>query len=450
MKPRSILFGALVVLLLASATAQQRLTLTIDQAIEIGLENSRTLHTAEFKNMAAEAKASETNTLALPSLKFNGLYTRLSSVPPQAVIMPANSFGRGFPPSDISLTLSPTILNNYTLRATLQQPLFTGSKLSGAIQAAAFGAEATGHDYRKERADVIYNIKAAYWTLLRATEFKSFVDENIMQIESHVNDAQNLMQQGLMTTNDVMKVQVQLSEARIRRIDAENGLKLAMYAFNNTVGLPLGTEIGLASKIQIRDQEWGNIDQLVGNALERRPEVLGMSARVKAGEAGLTSARGGWWPQLYLVGNYNYLRPNQRFFPLQDEFKGTWDVSLSVSLDIWNWWQTGYQTSQAQAQLAQAKEGLSMTKDGVMLEVTQSYLAIQKARERKIVSEQEVAQAEENYRVMNAKYKQGLTANSDLLDAEVALLQAKLNLTQSMVDYELAIAQLSKAVGEEI
>ncbi len=448
MTPRSLLSGMGVVLLFASATAQPKLSLTIDQAIETGLENSRSLHTAEFKRIVADAKASETGTLALPSLKFNGAYTRLSTVPPQAVTLPANSLARGFPPSDISLTLSPTILDNYTLRTTLQQPLFTGSKVSGAIRAASYGAEAAGEDYHKERADVIYNIKAAYWNLLRSIEFKHFVDENIAQIETHVHDAQNLLKQGLLTTNDVMKVEVQLSEARIRRIDAENGLMLAMYAFNNTVGLPLETVIEPASKIEIRDQEWGTVDQLVQIALKRRPEVLAMNARVNAGEAGLTSARGGWWPQIYLVGNYSYLRPNQRYFPLQNEFKGTWDVSLSVSFDIWNWWQTGYQTSQAQAQLAQAREGLSMTRDGVALEVTQSYLSIQKARERKIVSEQEVNQAEENYRVMNAKYRQGLTANSELLDAEVALLQAKLNLTQSSVEYELAIAQLAKAIGE--
>jgi outer membrane protein TolC len=84
----------------------------------------------------------------------------------------------------------------------------------------------------------------------------------------------------------------------------------------------------------------------------------------------------------------------------------------------------------------------------ITLEVTQSYLGIQKAKERKNVSEQGVAQAEENYRTMDGKYKQGLAANSELLDAEVALLQAKLNLTQSLVDYELAIAQLSRAIGE--
>ena len=89
-----------------------------------------------------------------------------------------------------------------------------------------------------------------------------------------------------------------------------------------------------------------------------------------------------------------------------------------------------------------------MMKDGITLEVTESYLAIQKSKEREAVSQRGVAQAEENYRIMNGKYVQGLVANSELLDAEVALLQARLNLAQSSVDYELAIAQLSKAIGE--
>jgi outer membrane protein TolC len=221
-----------------------------------------------------------------------------------------------------------------------------------------------------------------------------------------------------------------------------------MYMLNNTLGLPLQTEIELASTINIIDRDWAPADQLITSAFEKRPEMLGMNARVKASEAGLTSARGGWWPQIYLVGNYDYNRPNQRYFPATDDFKDSWDVSVAVSFDLWNWNQTGHQTTQAQAQLAQAQEGLSMTKDGITLEVTQSYLNIQKAKERKIVSEQGVNQAEENYRMTDGVYKQGLAANSELLDAEVALLQAKLNLTQSLVDYELAIAQLSKAIGE--
>jgi outer membrane protein len=438
----------LLFILILPALAQQKISLTIEHALQIGMENSKALRTSQFKVTAADAKASELNTLGLPSLKFNGTYTRLSDVPPSQIVLPANFIMPGVPPTESRATLSPTVLNNYGLKATLQQPLFTGGKISGAVDAAEYVADATKEDFKKDKADVLYNIKAAYWNLFRANEFRKFVDENVSQIQSHAKDAENLMKQGMITSNDLMKVQVQLSDARVRQIDATNGVKLAMYVLNNTLGLPLQTELELASTVEITERTWDGIDLLVNKAFDKRPEVLGMNARVKAGESGVTSARGGWWPQIYLIGDYNYLRPNSRIFPTVDQFKDTWDVTLSVSFDIWNWWQTGYQSTQAQAQLSQAQEGLSMLKDGVMLEVTQSYLGVNQAKERKTVSEQGVKQAEENYRIMNDKYKKGLTPNSELLDAEVALLQSKLNLTQSLVDYELSMARLSKSIGE--
>jgi len=445
---RSLSTVVLLLFLSFGTGAQQKLTLTIEEATRLGLESSKALHTSQFKLDAAAARANATSTLGEPSLKFNGAYTRLSDVPPEAITLLANSFAPGFPPADIAMTLSPTILDNYTLRATIQQPLFTGRKISGAIEAADYSARASQEDFRRDRAEIIYSIEEAYWTLYRAIEAKRFVDENVSQVKSHATDADNLMKQGFLTKNDLMKVQVQLSDALVRQIDAENGVQLAMYALNNTLGLPLRTEIVLASTIQVNERSWDAVDSLIKRALEKRPEILGMSARVKAGEAGLESARGSWWPQIYLVGNYSYLQPNQRYFPMVDQFKGTWDISVSLSYDIWNWGQTGYQTAEAQAQLAQAQEGLSMVQDGVTLEVTQCFLSIEKAKERKAVSEQGVAQAEENYRIMTGKFKQGLAMNSDLRDAEVELLQARVNLTQSLVNYELAIAQLSKAIGE--
>jgi outer membrane protein len=446
----------LISLLTLPVWAQQKLTLTIEQAIQTGMENSKALRTSQFQVQAADAKASEVNTLGLPSLKFNGTYTRISPVPSLVFPFPVGAVLNSTALNDIhsisfvteNYPLTSNIVNNYGLKATVQQPLFTGGKISGAIDAAEYAAQATQEDHKKDQAEVLYNIKVAYWNLYRANEFKRFVDENVDQIKSHAGDAENLFKQGLLTKNDVMKVRVQLSDALVRQIDAKNNVQLAMYMLNNTLGLPLQTEIELASTITITDRDWAPADQLITSAFEKRPEMLGMNARVKASEAGLTSARGGWWPQIYLVGNYNYNRPNQRYFPATDDFKDSWDVSVAVSFDLWNWNQTGHQTTQAQAQLAQAQEGLSMTKDGITLEVTQSYLNIQKAKERRIVSEQGVSQAEENYRMTDGIYKQGLVANSELLDAEVALLQAKLNLTQSLVEYELAIAQLSRAIGE--
>jgi outer membrane protein len=440
-----LLLGLLVV---ALAPAQQNLTLTLDQAIQTGLENSKVLHSSHFKLEAADARASEMSGAALPSLKFNAAYTRLSEVPAQGFTMPANAFGQGFPPAPVNIVLSPTILDNYSMRATVQQPLWTGGKLSGAIDAARENAVATEFDVKRDRADVIYNITAAYWNLYRVREAKSFVDSNVAQVKAHLTDAENLQRQGLITTNDLMKVQVQLSDAQVRAIDADNMVRMALYALNNTLGLRLQTEITLASQLQLNGRTFGPMDSLVTQAMDHRPEIAAMQARVRASEAGVTSARGGWWPQIALVGNYNYLNPNSRYFPLSEKFRDSWDVSVSASLDIWNWLQTANQSAQASAQLSQAKEGLAMLNDGVTLEVTQSYLGIQKARERAAVSEKGVAQAEENYRIMKGKFRQGMAANSELLDAEVALLQTRLNLVQSLVDYELAVAGLTRAIGE--
>jgi len=88
-------------------------------------------------------------------------------------------------------------------------------------------------------------------------------------------------------------------------------------------------------------------------------------------------------------------------------------------------------------------------KDAVTLQVTQNYLNLTQAKEKLVVSQTSVEQAEENYRVASELYKQGLILNSDLLDVEVALLQTKTNFVQTVVDYELAKSNLERAIGQK-
>ncbi|MHB8842687.1 MAG: TolC family protein, partial [Candidatus Aquicultor sp.] len=130
------------------------------------------------------------------------------------------------------------------------------------------------------------------------------------------------------------------------------------------------------------------------------------------------------------------------------EFNGTWDINLSLSFSLWNWGATVDRTDAAEAQYEQAKDNMKILKDMITLEVTRNFLDINKSKEKMTVAKQNVDQAEENYKITDEKFKNGLALNSDLLDAEVALLQAKTNYIQSIVDYELAIAQLNKSIGE--
>jgi outer membrane protein len=434
-----------VMVLLSAAGAlfgQTAMKLTVEQAVDIGLANSKSLHSSQMKVEGADAKASEASVARLPMIKFSGAYTRLSDVPPFAI--------GPYPPILMTpVTVSPTIPDNYNMRLTVQQPIFTGFRLNSSANLASYTAEATASDLARDKSELIYSIKNAYWSYYKAVEFRKVIDEVVEQMKSHLRDVQNMFTQGVVTKNEVLKVEVQLSSAELAQIDAKNNVQMAMLSLNNTVGLPLATTIEMASSIQKSAASYDEPAHLVTQALDRRPEVRAMDLRVKAGEAGVTLARSGWWPQIAVIGNYYYSRPNQRYVPAVDAFKNTWDVSLNVSLDIWNWGTTIHQSTQAQAQLAQARDALSQLKDGISLEVTQSYLTFRESEERIAVAEKGVGQAEENARITDEKFKSGLVLNSDVLDAEVALLQAKWNYIGALVDHELAAARLQKAIAAD-
>jgi outer membrane protein TolC len=391
----------------------------------------------------ADAKSGEINSSRLPLLKFAGAYNRLSEVPAFAVDVPGVIPGA----SPNKFVLSPSVLNNYNLRLSVQQPLFTGFRLDASAAAADYTVEATNQEFKEDRGGLIYNIKSAYWNLFRAIEFNKVADENVETIKSHLKDVRNLLDQGMATNNDILTAELRLSDAQLKQINAKNGVRLSMVGLDYNLGIPLSTEVELASSLGHDPGSYANLDSLIGMAMEARPELRAMEARVKATEAGVTAAKAGWWPQLYLTGNYYSARPNQRILPTTDTFRDTWDVGVSVTLDLWNWGTTLHQVDQAQAQVAQNREAFGQMQDGVTLETTQSYLNLEQAKERIEVSRRGVAQAEENYRVSNRRYNEGLVINSDMLDAAVAVAQAKVTYTQALVDYELAKANLERAIG---
>ncbi|MBS4029800.1 MAG: TolC family protein [Ignavibacteriales bacterium] len=439
-------FFSIIFFFFSTVLFAEKKSLTLEEAVQLGLQNSKSLHSSKMKLIVAESKRDETNASRLPSVKFTGAYTRLSEVPSASFPNPLAALNPSLPKS---FEISPSVFDNYLTKLSVTQPLYLGNKISSATEIAEYSSQATNEDFNKDKKELVFAIQQSYWNLFKAMEFKNLIDENVVQVQAHLTDVQNFLKQGMATTNDVLKVQVQLSNIQLLQVDAKNNVQLAMIALNNVMGISLDTELELSTNIKHEPKTFSDVNSLVEKAMQNRPELRAMDFRVKASESAVTLAKSNWYPQVFLMGNYNYARPNQRIFPTKDEFKNTWDVGIGVSFDVWNWGQTSQQTAQAKAQLEQANDGVGLLKDGITLEVTQNYLNVQQSKERISVAEQGVQQAEENYRVTNEKFKQGLALNSDLLDAEVALLQAKTNLTQAQIDYEISEARLEKAIGEK-
>jgi outer membrane protein len=417
--------------------AQEVKKLTLDESIKIGLENSEEINSAKWRVTSADARLSEINAARLPSLSLNANYTRLSPIDPYSISTPFGDF-----------ELSQNIVNTYGVKLTLQQPLFTGFRLKANSDIAGYNLESVKEDFNRDKNDLVYNIKKAYWSLFKANEVKKVIDENVEQNKAHLQVVKSFYDQGMATNNELLKVQVQLSDTKLKQIDANNAVRLAVISLNSVIGLPLSTNIDIADTVNPDKNIQDNLDLLVNKAYESRPELKSMEFKIKATESGITMAESGWWPQIYLTGDYNYARPNSRIFPTEDKFKGTWDINVTASFTLWNWGATSDRTTQAEATYEQVKDSYKTLKDNVTLEVTNNYLEMMRSKESISVANDNVKQAEENYRVTDQQYKNGLTLNSELLDSEVALLQAKTNYVQSLVDYELAVAQLEKSTGK--
>jgi outer membrane protein TolC len=333
------------------------------------------------------------------------------------------------------------------MKLTLQQQLFTGGRIENTGDMLKYQLDAAKSDMEKDLKQVAFDIRNAFWNYYKSTEMKKSVDESINQLKGHLSDVESFYRNGLATLNDVLKVKVQLSNLEITRIDAENGIEMANAGLNSAMGIDVTKRYTIKTNTDILESRFVNLKNTIDTAYMNRSELRSMQLRIQAGKESVDLAKSGWYPQVNFAANYNFNRPNSRIFPTKDEFKGTWDIGLTVTYDIWNWNTTSLQVQQAEANLEQSNLGIQQIKDGIALEVTQAFLTLSRSKEKITVSEIAVKQAEENLRVTNERFKAGSLINSDLLDAETALLVAKINYISAVVDYRLSLVKLEKAAG---
>ncbi|TAL67481.1 MAG: TolC family protein [Bacteroidetes bacterium] len=436
---KKILLTLIVPLVFCSVSGQDNKPLSLDDCIKLGLERNKTLKISKSKVTAADEKLSEVNAGMLPSLRLTGSYSRLSEV--EKFTFPGSSRDTA------GLDLFPVILNNYQFKLTLQQPLFAGMRLSSNSDIMENNYLATREDRKRDEAQLILDIENAYWSHFNALQLVKTVNENISQVEGHLKDVENFYRQNLSTDNDVLKVKVQLSNLKLLRLDAENAVNTTRMVLNNLVGLPTMQNTIIPEIVGEEPADIPELESLINNAYQNRPELKGMEYRIKTGESGVRMANAGWFPQVNFAANYYYSNPNQRIFPSQEKFRATWDVGINFSFDIWNWLTTSHQVEQAKATLEQTRYSTELIRDGVNLEVSQGYFSLVKAKEKIQYAIENRDQAKENYRVTNEKFKAGMTLNSELVDAESALLIANINYTNAIVEYKIAKAKLEKAVG---
>lgn len=426
--------------LAAMSAHAQRAVLSVDEAVAKAISASRSLKIAHSKVSQAEAREDEAQANRLPSVRFQGTYNRLNDVGPV-------QFDNPFVPG-AKIVLSDPILNSYQLNLTASQVVFAGFRLDAAKDIANLAVQAARLDEQSDEVSVRFAATTTYWSLYKLMEFKQALVETGKQLNARVGDAEVFLRAGNLTSNDVLKLKVQAANVRAQELDVTQQIASVMVALNNLLGQPLPTVIELSSKPMWTETDAGSVQEAIAKAREERPDVRATQMRVRAAERGIDAANGGWWPQVAVTATYLYANPNQRIFPNRPQFDATWAVGVSAGWDLWNWMIPAHQASQARAQAVQLQESLGMMKDGITVEAMQNYMALAPARERISVAEQAEGQAKENAANVSTRFSAGAATGTDVLEAQSLLLQASVNKTTAIVDYELAWAKLQRSLGK--
>ncbi|OPX25402.1 MAG: hypothetical protein B1H02_01600 [Candidatus Latescibacteria bacterium 4484_107] len=442
MRRSGLLLGVIAVLFWSlSGFAQSTMELTLEESVRIALKKSKALAMAQEKVRESEARIGEARAGFLPQIGSKASYTRLDVAPYMSM---TNFAIPGMPAGTMPDKIEMGDDDIYNAAVSAQQPLFTGGKILNGYRMAEYGAEAERFNYRRSEADVVLHVEEAYYGVLKAQEFKKVSDQAVAQMEAHVRDLENMYRVGMIAENDLLKAKVQRSNVKLMRIQATNAVRMARTAFCNVLGIPLDTEVVLKAKLEYEPSPPVALEEAIQKALKQRPEVKAMEYTLKIGEKAVSISKAGWLPNVALIGNYNYKRPNREN---EEKWYGSWDVTVAAQMNVFDWGATHYQTAQAKHRLRQMEEGFGQLRDGITLEVTQSVLALQEAREKVAATQENVAQAEENYRVTNEKFKQGMATNTDLLDANTMWTQARMECVQALADHYVAEAKLEKAMG---
>ena len=420
-----------------STSSGQAVSLTLDEAIARGLQTSQRLAELQARTEGAEAAEAARRAAGMPSVGVIGGYTRTNHVDEFGLTVP------GQPPRIIY----PDIPDNVRARLDLQWPIYTGGRADALERAARAERKATGEDLAAARADLRLEITRGFWALVTAEETEEVVARSLDSLTAHVRDLRNRLDQGLIPPNELLSAQAQQSRQRLLAIEARNTRAIADADLRRLLGMEDAGAIHPAAALEAERTAATEPGSFVAAARAQRPERRALEDRVAAARARTDASRAGGLPQVGVNGGYDYARPNARIFPRSREWRYSWDLSVSATWLLWDGGRRRAEEAEAAAAVRAAERRLGEFDRQVGFEVRQRTLELDSSLAAIDAAADGVRSATEARRVVGDRFTAGVATSTDVLDAEVAVLQAELDRTRARAGARLAEARLARAVG---
>jgi outer membrane protein TolC len=435
MKVKIIIVLMILANTLANQTnAQDKRPLSLSETIDLSIKNSKQLKINRAKVEQTSAQVKQAIEKRLPDAKVSGSYLYLTN---PKIDMKTKSSSSG------SNTGSTPKVNQAAYGIlNLSIPLYAGGKINYGIESSKYLAHAEELDAENTKEQVIENTIEAYINLYKAGAAVTLYNENLFQAQQRVKDFSNLEKNGLLARNDLLKAQLQASNIELALLDAKNNWELANVNMNLMLGLPQNTMLLPDSTIINQKFSTQTLDEYVQAGLKNRKDIEALELRKQAADIGVKANRSDLLPNIAVTGGYIAAD-----IPKLLTITNAVNIGLGVQYNIGSLWKNKSKVQEAQGRVSELAATQQLMNDNIRFQINKAYLNWLSSQKKIDVHAKAIEQADENYRIVKNKYANSIATLTDLLEADVAQLQSRLNYSFAKADAVVVYNQLSEAAG---
>lgn len=415
--------------LAVSASAQTSKTLSLGDAIRTAIANNADLKIARLDMDKADQQVRQAWGHAMPSLNFDATYTRALKVP----VFFFEMEGKVTP---IRVGSDNAVLAGFT--AT--QVLFNSAVFIG-VGTASVWEKASHENYRAVYNRTVTNTQRAFYAALLTRQVHATTVASMKNAEENFNNVRILNEQGIVSDYDRIRAEVQVENVRPMVIEAEKNVLVALNALKIAIGLGADEPLDVTGALEFQP-----VDSLriVESLVDDNATVRWLEYQRDISGKVMTITRSEYLPTLAAFGNYQWQAQKNSLAIGSRDFISSSQVGLSLSVNLFNGFQTTSRVSQAQSDKRKTEEQISNLKTTLRTQVQSIKLRIHEA-ERRVRSQQRTVElAEKTYQIATTRYRTGSGTQLEVNDADVALLRARLNRVQAVFDHLMAVADLDE------
>ena len=428
---------SLVFVVILCIPGQAGMLLTVDQAINLALENNESYLNAKQELVKAKNQVYEVRSSAFPQLNSGLDIVRNWEVP--SIIFGEDTYKMG---SDY----------NWTWDLTVTQPIYNGGSVFAAWSVAKMYNKYSRHKLNMQTRELKLDVIKAYYGVVMADELERVAKQTVELAQANLDVVKMMSGQGTVSDFEVLMAEVRLANFKPAYIEAKANSKIAHQSLNNMIGLDMNEAVDVVWEMDstmffVPDYD---LDSLKTAASANRPEIYMSDLNTKMLKKAITVARSGYRPKINFLTSLQYqAQYDGDKWPDRRKWIRNYYSGISIDIPIFDSWKTPSQVKQAKIEYSQASLSQMEIEDNLKLDIEHSWWKYQEARENFATQGQAVEMAKRGLSIAQVRFQNGVGTQLELFEAEVALSTAENNRVMAFYDLVTGYATLMKAIGED-